>query len=299
VSLDLGAIIAAERPGKRRPKRRNPKTMAPVAPRRTDEVWLERRLAGLAAEVQRELEELISETLSEVDVTATQDALTLDRDPTKSTPKLAPRRRVRVSPPQAQALETALAEMQQRMTGLDRLATKIARQFVSRVDTAHRKRWYAQLKSATSVDLEKIVVGEGLGSAVARSIDDNVKLIKSIPQEHLGRVRDLIDRAVMQGEAPPGGMRAELQRIGGITRKRAQFIARDQTAKLNSELAQARAQAIGITEYIWRTSGDDRVRESHASKNGKRFRYDSPPPDTGHPGMDYQCRCTARPVMPD
>ncbi len=46
--------------------------------------------------------------------------------------------------------------------------------------------------------------------------------------------------------------------------------------------------------YIGRTSGDDKVRPSHAANNGKIFAWDNPPP-TGNPGEEFGCRCTAEP----
>ncbi len=46
--------------------------------------------------------------------------------------------------------------------------------------------------------------------------------------------------------------------------------------------------------YIWRTSGDDKVRPSHAVNNGKIFSWDTPPA-IGHPGENFNCRCTAEP----
>ncbi len=52
------------------------------------------------------------------------------------------------------------------------------------------------------------------------------------------------------------------------------------------------------THYIWRTSGDSKVRASHAANNGKVFVWGNPP-ETGHPGEDYNCRCTAEPYAPD
>lgn len=48
------------------------------------------------------------------------------------------------------------------------------------------------------------------------------------------------------------------------------------------------------THYIWRTSGDSKVRSTHAENDGKIFAWDSPP-ETGHPGEDYNCRCWAEP----
>ena len=50
------------------------------------------------------------------------------------------------------------------------------------------------------------------------------------------------------------------------------------------------------THYIWRTSGDTKVRASHAANNGKIFAWVNPP-ETGHPGEDYNCRCSAEPYV--
>lgn len=49
------------------------------------------------------------------------------------------------------------------------------------------------------------------------------------------------------------------------------------------------------THYIWHTRGDDKVRSAHAVNDGKVFAWENPP-DTGHPGEDYGCRCWAEPV---
>jgi len=51
------------------------------------------------------------------------------------------------------------------------------------------------------------------------------------------------------------------------------------------------------THYIWRTRGDGKVRQSHTKNNGKIFAWNDPP-NTGHPGEDYGCRCIAKPYYP-
>ena len=69
------------------------------------------------------------------------------------------------------------------------------------------------------------------------------------------------------------------------------------------EKSQELMRDAGVEEYIWSTSGDSRVRESHKKLNGKRFRWDDPPvvdEKTGrrcHPGEDYECRCVALAVF--
>lgn len=56
------------------------------------------------------------------------------------------------------------------------------------------------------------------------------------------------------------------------------------------------AQEHPTTHYIWRTRGDNKVRAAHAANNGRIFAWDNPP-STGHPGEDYNCRCTAEPYF--
>lgn len=58
------------------------------------------------------------------------------------------------------------------------------------------------------------------------------------------------------------------------------------------------AQERPTTQYIWRTRGDNKVRASHAANNGRIFMWDNPP-ETGHPGEDYGCRCWAEAYVPE
>lgn len=53
----------------------------------------------------------------------------------------------------------------------------------------------------------------------------------------------------------------------------------------------------GVTDrYVWRTQRDERVRPSHRMNDGRIFSW-SVPPDTGHPGEDYNWRCEAVPYV--
>lgn len=90
---------------------------------------------------------------------------------------------------------------------------------------------------------------------------------------------------------------AQIKDLGKTTEKRAMFIARDQSSKLNAALTQARHEDVGIKKYMWSASLDERVRESHAEKDGQIFEYSNPPADTGHPGHDFNCRCVQIPVL--
>ena len=91
-------------------------------------------------------------------------------------------------------------------------------------------------------------------------------------------------------------MRASLQKQFGISRRRADLIARDQVGKLNADITQARQQALGVTEYRWRGVMDSRERPEHVAREGKVFKWSRPPED-GHPGQPIRCRCNAEPVL--
>lgn len=47
--------------------------------------------------------------------------------------------------------------------------------------------------------------------------------------------------------------------------------------------------------YVWRTVGDSRVRDEHATRDGQIYTWGNPP-EGGHPGEDYNCRCWAEPI---
>lgn len=109
-------------------------------------------------------------------------------------------------------------------------------------------------------------------------------------------------------EAGPGvrveSIAQRIQEETEVTESRAALIARDQVLKLNADVTEAQHVAAGITEYVWSTSSDERVRKSHRDLDGQRFKYSEPPivdVRTGrreNPGRDFQCRCVAVPVLP-
>lgn len=59
-----------------------------------------------------------------------------------------------------------------------------------------------------------------------------------------------------------------------------------------------RQRALGIEQYVWRSRDDARVRDSHADYDDRIFDWDTPP-EGGHPGQAYNCRCHAEPFLPD
>jgi predicted chitinase len=54
--------------------------------------------------------------------------------------------------------------------------------------------------------------------------------------------------------------------------------------------------ALQVERYIWRSSDDSRVRASHVKYDDHIFSW-SDPPEAGHPGQGWNCRCTAEPII--
>jgi len=127
-----------------------------------------------------------------------------------------------------------------------------------------------------------------MATEIKSFVNENVSLIKSIPEQFFDRVEQTVIREVKAGSLT-GEIADEIQHIYGVSESRAALIARDQTSKFNGSLNHLRQANVGIKKYIWRTSRDERVRESHAEKEGETFSWDDPPADTGHPGDDINC----------
>ena len=130
---------------------------------------------------------------------------------------------------------------------------------------------------------------------------ENISYIKSLAGK---QIQD-VDAILVEAEAGAWrveALSAQLQHSFGVTKSKGDLLARDQTLSLNGQLTQIRQTNAGITQYVWTTSNDERVRPSHADLEGTVQDWATPPVidddgRTGHPGDDYQCRCTAFPIL--
>lgn len=126
---------------------------------------------------------------------------------------------------------------------------------------------------------------------------ENVKLVKSIPEQYIDRLGQVIQKEFRAG-TDVREIAKQIQDTFDAPRNRAKTIARDQIGSLNGTLTQLRNQEMGIAEYTWLATMDERTRPAHAERDGQRFRWDKPPPD-GNPGQPINCRCAALPVVTD
>jgi uncharacterized protein with gpF-like domain len=136
------------------------------------------------------------------------------------------------------------------------------------------------------------------------TINQNVALIKSIPQQYLTQVEGAVMRSVQTG-GDLGSLAKELEQHYGSTKRRAAFIARDQNNKATAAMTRARQVELGLTEAIWVHSGAGKhPRPSHVKAGRDKTKYNTRTgwldPEVGKhilPGELPNCRCISRAII--
>jgi SPP1 gp7 family putative phage head morphogenesis protein len=230
------------------------------------------RIEGAFIDLKRELPGLLETVQREHRV----DAIRLDAGEGK---------RVR------QLIDEARKKMQS--SALSSEVEALAAQFAQRTSSAQRVQLNKQVHAALGVDI--FGGDERIRPLMEAFVDSNVGLIRKLTDDVAGRVETSVLRAV-QDAKPWSDFADELQEQFGFGETRAKIIARDQIGKFYGQANSARQRELGIREFIWRTSGDERVRDEHEKLDGQVFSYDDPPSE-GLPGEPILCRCSAEPVF--
>ena len=154
------------------------------------------------------------------------------------------------------------------------------------------------------------VSGEYYEQIMNAVINENLTLIKSIPQEVLKDMQVALSQGIISGNQKE--LIKNLKRIKGVSKDRAVFIARDQIHKAVESFKQVQNTALGIEYYEWLTADDERVSSGiggHAQNNHRIFKYGSNEAIISHsakrgfyygkPGDRPNCRCIAVGVILD
>ena len=183
---------------------------------------------------------------------------------------------------------------------LDDWAAHVARSMFSDVDTKNRRFWRS-MSQEIGVQMARQLAETDIGVTVTQSLDNQVRLIKSLPRQAAERAHEYVREAALKGQRA-SEIAERIMGLGSVTRSRAVLIARTETSRVSTELLKARAQTVGSTGYIWRTASDSDVRPSHKKMSGQHVQWGSPPTldgMTGHAGCLPHCRCYPEPVIPE
>jgi len=197
------------------------------------------------------------------------------------------------------------------------------RRRLERIANMNRKltiaEWNRVMQKTLGINLlEDYYSGDFFADIIPQWVAENVDLIVTQPKNILGRMREIIQESHMQGGRVEHIAR-DINETYGMGKRHARLIARDQTAKLNGDISRKQQQDAGVNIYIWDTSRDQRVRETHRRMRGLYCRWDDVNvySETGEEGswkpkaanmanirgkfvhveQDYQCRCTPRAVF--
>jgi len=192
-----------------------------------------------------------------------------------------------------------------------RMAKPYAKDMVKDAEKESKTSLHSSLeKLSGGLSIKTDILTGQLSDIVKATIDQNVDLIKSIPDEYLNNVRGAVMRSIAQPEA--GGIKGLTESIDEMLdlrnkqiRNKAKNVALDQTRKAYNNINAGRMRAVGVEKFRWRHSGGgQKPRELHRDKlNGNIYSFNDLPiidertGERGIPGQAINCRCVMIPVI--
>lgn len=165
-----------------------------------------------------------------------------------------------------------------------------------------QKRVYQNAK-AGKIELITPKLTDFRKSEIAENYTNNLDFwIKNWTEDEIVKMRNTVGQMAIDGKSTLDIEKYLLKRFG-VSKRKAQFLARNESAIATTSYLQAKYTEEGFTQYRWRTNIDGRERPLHKKLNGQIFRFDDPPiidertGQKGNPGETYNCRCTFSPVI--
>ena len=148
------------------------------------------------------------------------------------------------------------------------------------------------------------VVPAGMEEIAQAIINENVSLIKSVPQKYLDEVTGAVMRSITSGNGLQD-LEPRLKELSGQTDRRVKLLALDQTRKAYNAINKQRMQSVGVKKFEWvHSGGGQHPRKSHMALDGRIFSFDDLPlkgeegfTNGQYPGQAINCACTMVPVI--
>ena len=184
-------------------------------------------------------------------------------------------------------------------------AEDIARKMVTSLFSDGQKSW----REAARVNSRGRAIYEALkeeltgpvGAMYYSLISQNSKLIRTLPEAVAEQVTAYIAKE-QQKSRRASEIAGEITRLFPEKTK-----ARAELSKASTALTQARSELLGLRWYVWRTSEDQRVRDSHELMEGVIIAWSNPPSPEAlnqersygqyHAGNTFNCRCYPEPLV--
>lgn len=132
-------------------------------------------------------------------------------------------------------------------------------------------------------------------------VEFNKTLVRELGKEWISGVTETIQKGFIEGTGAKT-LASQLLDFQGVQENKASFWARDQLGDAYGTFTEQRFKEAGIPGYVWMTSQDNRVRDTHALLHGRFFTFKETPPGLSKPnaklpGFDYNCRCRSLPAI--
>lgn len=157
-------------------------------------------------------------------------------------------------------------------------------------------------ENENALSLSGSVMPPELEEVIKASIQENVSLIRSLPDQYYSRITGAVTRSIQSGGSLEQ-LRKELLNFEGMTKRRANIIALDQTRKVYNSITARKLNDMGVKKFKWlHSGGGQHPRSFHmmsapSGLNGGIFDMNDPPiidPKTGEKGFPAQlpnCKC--------
>lgn len=182
-------------------------------------------------------------------------------------------------------------------------AKKLAAQAVKSWYDDNAAQWQSKLKRA-GFDI-KMQLTPSQKLILAAKVPENVSLITSIAETYHKDIEGIVLRSFVKGR-DLHTMAAEIKEKGGVSVKRAAFIARDQSNKATAQMNAARQRELGLVWAVWiHSSAGKEPRETHVRAGHQQWVFNTQEgidfgDQFGHvlPGEAINCRCISRTIIP-
>lgn len=197
-------------------------------------------------------------------------------------------------------------------------SVEIAKRMVARVTRFAKSNFRDAMKGIlpeSDFTLRGSVIPKEMEQSIKASVMENVSLIKSIQEKYFNEVTGAVTRS-MQAGGNIKQLKQEISKYNGMTKRRADIIANDQSKKAYTSITLRHFQKYGIRKAEWvHSGGGQHPREYHKTQwngnsitepnglNGLVFDIDRPPiidqktGERGYPSQLPNCKCIMRAVV--
>jgi SPP1 gp7 family putative phage head morphogenesis protein len=195
---------------------------------------------------------------------------------------------------------------------LSGFATQLAARMVTGVSIQNANSWReAARKSTKGLTIYRMLREEmqhpRMRDRMYFLIQSNAQLISTVPQVVAERAVHHVQQEQMKGRRAEDILHDLRPYMRNLKDWQVQRIARTEVAKADTAITRTRAEDMDLNWYVWETSRDARVRDSHKRMQGTLVNWnDAPSPEAlvgeksvghYHAGNIYNCRCVALPVV--